>query len=185
MRRPLRRLVPAALLLMGVLAPATTRATTMVARSVEDLSRASESIVRATTLSTRSAWDAQHRHIVTTVRLRALEKVAGRIEASTEFEVQQSGGIVDGIEEMVIGAPTFAPGEEVVLFLVRDPKKDGLTIAEMAQGKLEVMRDAAGRDHLGQRDLAGVDWVQGTGPNRVSNLATLRARVSAALRLAR
>ena len=155
-------------------------ATTMVPRSVEDLARASQSIVRATTLSSHSTWDASHRVIITTVRLRALEKIAGNIEAAAEFEVEQMGGIADGIEMTVIGAPSFEAGQEVVLFLQPDAQGH-LGVVDLAQGKLEVSRDASGRDRVTRRDLAAVEWAGGNGPDRIADLATLRTRVASAL----
>jgi hypothetical protein len=182
MRRSLRLTVPL-LLLAAVTAP-PARATTMVGRSVEDLARAAESVVRATTLSTRAAWDAGRRNIVTTVRLRAVESLAGGIAPGSEFELQHYGGIADKIEMTVIGAPRFAPGEDVVLFVRRDAR-GALGTIDLAQGKLEVTRDASGAERLTRRDLEGVEWAKGVGPDRVEDLATLRARVRAALRSGR
>ena len=182
MRRSHRSLI-ASLLLVAAIAAAPGHATTMLPRSVEDLARASAHVVRATTISTHAAWDAQRR-IVTTVRLRAIESLSGRIAAGTEFEVQHLGGIVDGIEMTVIGAPEFPIGEEVVLFLAPNGR-GSLETVSLAQGKLEVIRDAAGRERLTRRDLEAVEWARGEGPERVRDLGTLRTRVSDALRSAR
>jgi hypothetical protein len=170
-------LVPIAL--AAALLPAAAGATTMLPRSVEDLARASVSVVRATTLSTHAAWDAQRR-IVTTVRLRALESISGDIAAGKEFEIRSFGGVVDGTEMIVIGSPRFTAGEEVVLFLTRDIR-GGLETVDMAQGKLEVTRSAAGIERLTRRDLESVEWARGTGPDRVTTLTALRARITAAL----
>ncbi|MBI1796990.1 MAG: hypothetical protein HYR74_08050 [Candidatus Eisenbacteria bacterium] len=179
MPRSLRPLLPALALALAVLPTATAHATTMVPRRVEDLARVSESVVRATTVSTHSAWDAQKR-IVTTVRLRALETLAGDIRVGEEFDLQHFGGIVDGTEMTIIGGPHFTPGQEVVVFLIRDAigRRE---VADLAQGKLEVIRDAAGRERLTHRDLSGVDWFRGTGPDHVATLDELRARVAGAL----
>ena len=147
------------------------------------MTRASESVVRATTVSTRAGWDAQHRHIVTTVHLRTIETLKGRLAPGTEFDVLNVGGIADGIEEQIIGAPEFIAGEEVVLFLQRDTHGN-LGTVDLAQGKLEVARDNAGRARLTRRDLQAVEWAMGTGPDRVSDLTILRSRIAAVLRVA-
>lgn len=183
MHRSLRGPFPVALLLLAGLAPPPAGATTMIARSVEDLTLAATSVVRARTLATRSAWD-ERRRIVTTVRLRAEETLAGAIVPGAEFEVRHFGGVVDGIAMDVIGAPAFTAGEEVVLFLAPGPRGT-LETVDLAQGKLEVVRDASGRERLTRRDLETVEWLRGPGPERIPDLATLRARVTAARRVTR
>jgi hypothetical protein len=117
---------------------------------------------------------------VTTVRLRALESIKGDIPAGKEFEIRHFGGTVDGTEMLVIGSPRFNAGDEVVLFLTRDIG-GGLETVDMAQGKIEVTRDAAGLEKLTRRDLESVEWAHGAGPDRVTTLAALRARIAAAL----
>ena len=164
-------------------APAVARATSMIPLAVEQLAERSQAVVRAQTLSTTSAWDG-HGRIVTHAHVRVLESLAGPHAPGEELDVATYGGTVGGTSMIVIGAPVFAAGEEVVLFLA---PQDGLGmgIAELGQGKFEVTRDARGAVRLTRRSLEGVDFVHGATPEPVLDLTLLRLHVARAARLAR
>lgn len=177
MRRSLRHTVP---LLLLALATGPAGATTMIGLNLDALTTRSVSVVRATTIATRSEWD-DERRIVTFVRLRALESLKGTIAAGQEFEVRTLGGRVGELTMSIVGGATYAAGEEVVLFLRRDVR-GGLETVDLAQGKFEVGRDAEGRQRLTRNGLAAVDWYQARAPQPIGDLGTLRARVVAAVR---
>jgi hypothetical protein len=145
------------------------------------MARGSEDVVRATTLSTRSAWDA-NRRIVTTVRLRVLERLSGSLAIGSEFEVENFGGVVGETEMILVGWPHFTPGAESVLFLQRQTN-GSLGVMGLAQGKFDVLREGS-TETLHRTDLDGVQWVRGT-PGAVTTLQDLRTRVANALRVGR
>ena len=169
-----RRSIPLlfALLIAGAV---DVSATTMVASSLEKLLAGSESVVHATTVATRSEWDA-HRRILTVATVRVLEDWHGSAAPGSEIEIASFGGVKDGIAMKVPGAPRFTPGEEVVLFLGRAPN-GALGVVDMAQGKFEITRAEDGGSTLNRRDLAEVEWVGGEAES-VLSLSSLHERVS-------
>ena len=173
-----RLLLPAMLLLPLAVAPA--HSTTMVSQSVEQLATRSTAVVRAMTVATRSSWTAS-RAIETTAGLRVIESLAGSFGRGQEIEVVVPGGEIDGIQMIAIGAPLFTVAEEVVVFVER-VTSDRLGVIDLAQGKFEVRRDAAGVERLTRAGLDGVEFVAAAKPVQPSDLATLRTRVSRALR---
>jgi hypothetical protein len=138
-------------------------------------------VVRATVLDTRVHRNA-NRVILTTARLRVTESLAGGVAAGREIEIETPGGALDGLVLTVIGAPRFGAGEDVVVFL-EEGSGAPWHVTELAQGKFEVRRDAAGRDLLSRDGLEGVELGLGGLPARL-DLSQLRQRVRAA-RLAR
>lgn len=63
-------------------------------------------------------------------------------EPSGRCVVVVGGGVLGEIQEASEASPTFAPGDEVVLFLVRNDRGEWLTLG-MAQGQFFVDRDRA------------------------------------------
>ena len=164
-----------------LLLPAGAHATSMVPQTLDDLGSKASAVVRVTTLATRTEW--RNRVIVTIARMRVTESIVGSPLVGQEIEVATLGGVRDGLELRVPGAPHFTVGEDDVLFL------DAGTIAawqvtDLAQGKFEVIRDAAGRELVTRRDLEGVEFTPGALLSRLS-LDNLKQRVRGSLRLAR
>ena len=109
-------------------------------------------------LGTVSASNSQWREgrVVTTVRLRVERAVKG--EAADEVTLVTLGGTVDGIGQRVSGAPVFAVGEQVVVFLEPVGKAAELRVVGMAQGKLRVEPDLTGGRVV--RDLSGLSFAE-------------------------
>jgi hypothetical protein len=170
----------ASLAAVAALCVPAARATTMVPSSLEKLVTTSESVIRGTTVATRTEWDA-HRRIVTIATVRVLEGWHGPAAPGAEIEVTSFGGERDGIRMTVPGSPRFTPGEEVVLFLGRAPGGP-LSVVDMAQGKFEVVPDETGAPGLLRRDLVGVEWVGEPAP-AVPSIDALRDRVTILSRL--
>ena len=61
---------------------------------------------------------------------------------TNRITVTQPGGTLGSRRVVIPGAPTFAPGEEVVLFLSLNPRGEWLTL-DLAQGKFSVERNGS------------------------------------------
>lgn len=85
--------------------------------SLEDLVRMSDHIVGAKVQSIRSEWNDDQTQIFTTVTIQVGNVYSGRVADSSTVTVVVPGGVVGNLAMEVEHAPTFAVGEEVVLFL--------------------------------------------------------------------
>jgi hypothetical protein len=158
------------------------RATTMIPLSIEQLTERAENVVRGHTLSAQSAWDG-HGRIVTHARVQVDESFAGPLAAGGVVDVATYGGTVDSTSMIVIGAPSFVAGEEVVLFLTPQGAL-GTGVAELGQGKFEVQR-TAGTVRLTRHALEGVEFVTAAAVEPVLDLSLLKFHVSRAARVSR
>ena len=111
-----RTLAPAALCAALAAAAAPARAATFVATTVEEVARTSDAVLRGRVLDTASRATRDGR-IVTEVEIAVDEAWKGAGEATVRIVVP--GGRLPGLAMRVDAAPTFAPGEEVVVFLSR------------------------------------------------------------------
>jgi hypothetical protein len=190
MRRFWPRLVLLALVaLLGRAGPAA--ATVMLEASVEDLTRESDAVVRGKVASAEGHRSADGKRIFTRVTVEVAEAWKGA--PGKTVVVQVPGGVYGDIGQIVHGAPTFVPGEEVVVFLRRQPgRPDGAAptfhVAGLAQGKLRIDRDAV-RGPVAVADLRGLELKRRSGVPAAPAPAPapipvpeLRARVEAASR---
>ncbi len=101
----------------GVLAAGSAASAVLERMTLEDLARSADLVVVGTVVSRTSHYDAPPRadRIVTDVVVRVDRPVRG--EAGSEVVVTTPGGEVDGLGQIVTGAPVLRPGEQVVLFL--------------------------------------------------------------------
>ena len=130
--------------------PATARALVMERVAFADLVRESDLVVVGTVTGSSSRhMDApQERRIVTDVTVRVSDVVRG-VHDGGEVVVTTLGGVVDGRGQIVPGAPRFAVGDEVVLFLstvrrTASGKAVRLPVA-LSQGVFFVRRTPGGR----------------------------------------
>jgi hypothetical protein len=101
-------------------------------------------------LTTRAARICHGRVEAVEVVREASGNFVTRVEIATEsmwkgsptnrITVTQPGGTLGTRRVVIAGAPTFAPGEEVVMFLSLNPRGEWLTL-DLAQGKFSVDRD--------------------------------------------
>ncbi len=147
-----------------------------------EMTNRADRIVVAQVVSTKSAWDAQHRFIHTTIELKVDEVWKG---AAAEHEtIVQPGGSVGDVEMRVHGMPQFTTGEKTLLFLAGQsaPRVVGMSqgkrslrwtgkqwMAEMAEHSALVRRDAQGR-------------LQSATPEPAMGLEEIRQRVRALIR---
>jgi hypothetical protein len=152
--RPTARPTTPALLLGALLAalaaPLPALATAAERVSVEALARASDAVVRGRV--ERRASRRVGPRIYTDVEVRAADVWRGGAPAVVKVVVP--GGVVDGIGQRVDGAPSFTPGEEVVVFLSAGLRGE-FRVNGLAQGKFRV---EAG---LVRPDLSGTVFLGG------------------------
>lgn len=130
-----------ATLLLGLPAAATT----MLRMDLTGLAQAADTVVHGTVRRMESRWSGDHRRIVTDVEIEVTETLKG--QASSTVLVVQPGGRVGDIGQIVHGLASFAPGEEVVVFLERHGA-NAFRVTGMAQGKYQVRRSEDSRSVL-------------------------------------
>jgi len=128
---------------------ATAAASTFVAATVEEVARSSEAVVRGRVVAAagRSTRDGR---IVTDVDVEVASAWKGAPERTLRVVVP--GGSLGWIALRVEGAPTFAPGEEVVVFLSREGR--AWRVNGYGQGKYRVV-GAEARPGLGGAEVVG------------------------------
>jgi hypothetical protein len=117
-------------------------ATTLQQLSTDDMIRQSTAIVRVQV--TGSAPVLRGRNIYTQYQFTVLEtlKAAAGGQTVTPTAVSVPGGTLQGIRQMVAGAPSIASGQYVIFLWT---SKSGLTqIMGLSQGLFNVMQDSSG-----------------------------------------
>ncbi len=171
-------------LLLGPLAHAT-----VIAReSIEQMTQASEVVIRGRVLRTEAQWDEAHRSIWTYAEVKVEEALKGT--APMIILVRSPGGEVGDIGQLVAGAPRFEVGEDVVLFLFRPPDDSrsfgihtlsaGKVALKPHLGRLTALRDMRGLTQLerGSKSPEPIDAVENLGPAE-KFLTRVRAAVGA------
>jgi hypothetical protein len=126
------------------LAPAAARASMILAMDLGELTQRAERIVVGEVTAVRSAWDDQHKRILTTVELKVAEAWKGQMPGDGKITIVQPGGVADGIEMRVHGMPSFTAGERAVLFL-RGAVAQPQSVVGMGQGKRGLSFDPASK----------------------------------------
>jgi len=134
-------------LAMWLTAPCA-RAATLVPMSIEDLARGSVAAIVGT-IDDLTSVRAADGGLYTLVTVSVEQTLMGHVPAPT-IVLKENGGTIDGVSEIVVGAPSFAVGEEVLLFLTARP--DGsLRTTQLALGKFDLVLDLAGMPRATQR----------------------------------
>jgi hypothetical protein len=152
--------------------------------SVETLADLSDVVARGRVDSVEVVWNDSATMPVTRVVVEVLETLEGNA-GGRRLIVTVPGGERDGVALDYGGRPRFSPGEEVVLFLQRRGGRGFIPVG-LAQGRLEVHREAATGRALLRRDLAGAVLLErdergDTGPVAAgpADLEALRQRLRA------
>lgn len=149
MPKALTRIVLVALALLGPSALATV----VIAESIEQMTRASPLVVRATAQQSMTAFDQGERKIWTWTELSVTETLKG--QAPSTLLVKQPGGEVGGLGQFVAGVARFTPGEDCVLFLEPATDERGVYVVRgLSAGKVS-FASRLGRT-LAVRDLTGL-----------------------------
>jgi len=123
-------------------------ATMVLYESFPDLVEKSEGIVIGTVLAKESRYGADNA-IYTFWTLGDLEIVSG-VYTNPQLDLRILGGEVNGDQISVLGAPSFAIGERVLLFL-RGNGRVPVPLVGWTQGVYRVRPDGAVEDHEGNR----------------------------------
>ena len=137
------------LLALWLLAPARAgRATTLIPRDFDYLVARADTVFRGVVSGQQTRWvgEGASRHLATFVTFQVSETYKGT--AAAEQTLRFAGGTLDGQTMAVDEVPTFAPGEESVLFVVNNGRQY-CPLVGISQGRLRVVRDAAaGRERV-------------------------------------
>ena len=147
------------------------RATSVVPPSFDELVNESDYIVRAVTKSVVAEWRTMpsgKRMIYSKVELEVRETIAGKPPSPLVLEV--IGGVVEGRELAISGAPKFVVGEEAILF-VQGNHRQIFPLVRIMHGQYPIRRDpVAGREYVARsngeplRDVRAVSRaMHGTG----------------------
>ncbi len=105
--------------------------------SIEKLTRKADLVLEGTVRSTSCQRDFEGR-IYTRVLLDVVEVWKGQVPP--DFVVVQPGGVLGEEVVTVSGQDDFAIGQEVALFLVLNPRREGVVIG-VSQGKFKIVTD--------------------------------------------
>ncbi len=140
------------LLLVAACAPAALAAQVQHL-DTRELTLGSDDVVIGQVEQLRAHWNATHTKILTEVTVAVSQTLKG--SPADRLTLVQLGGQVDGLRTTVEGGPLFTPGEEVLLFVWRDPQGRA-QVNGLGQGKFEITRDPdTGRASV-QRALPGL-----------------------------
>ena len=110
----MRRLLAVVLVLTSV-AVARPRATVVVAADLGELARDARAIPRGRVVAVQGRWTDDRRTIETIVTLEVDGYLKGSLGDTLQFRVP--GGELGRYRSIVVGAPEFAVGQRVILFL--------------------------------------------------------------------
>jgi hypothetical protein len=131
----------------------SSRADVVLDMSVEEMTRTASVVVHGTVTRVDAAWDDSHTRIYTEVDIDVTTYLAG--QGPARVQVRQVGGRVGDSELRVAGQPSFAVGEEVVVFL--EPDGSGTAnrwvVLCMAAGKFSVTFDHVTGERVLGRDV--------------------------------
>jgi hypothetical protein len=129
-----RRLFGAAVLLL----PFSLAAVIFEPLSIESLTRQADVILHGTVLNKTCQRDASGR-IYTRIEINVTDVWKGAI-AGNPLTIVHGGGVLGDRQAVVSGQVSYDVGEEVVAFLVRNQRGEGVTLGLM-QGKFHVWKD--------------------------------------------
>jgi hypothetical protein len=111
----MRSQVVGAALAVSLLAGGPAAATVVVPAEFTELAREAAAIVHGRVVNVQGVWTAGRRSIETVVTLEVTEVLKG--QARREVSLRVPGGELGRYRSVMVGAPTFREGQEVVVFL--------------------------------------------------------------------
>jgi hypothetical protein len=94
---------------------APARATVLVPADLTELSRGATAIVRGTVVGVKPGWADGRRRVETVVTVAVAQSLKGSCTGTCSFKIP--GGDIGRYRSVMVGAPTFREGDEVILFL--------------------------------------------------------------------
>jgi hypothetical protein len=128
----MKRFVSLATLLILVALPCF--ATTVERLSLDDMVKKAQSIVHGRVRDARVHWSADGRLIQTTYTIDVDETLKG--QAAKSVELTTIGGKIGDLTVIAAGMPSFAVGEESVVFI--EKSENVSTVVGLSQGKFSV-----------------------------------------------
>jgi hypothetical protein len=112
-------------------------ATTVLPRTVEELTRDSSDVIIGTAGQPKAVWNAKHTMIYTVTPVQVEHALKG--SRSGTVMVTQMGGTLDGITTKVAGIRQFQPSERAALFIRPSGDMPGtFVITGMMQGRFTI-----------------------------------------------
>ena len=174
-----RAFFAAALLIAAAAAPASV----VLRATVEDLALAADTVVEGVVADHGVSMDAAAGAIWTTWRVSVSSTIAG--PAVSEVRVRVRGGTIGRTVQETIGAPQFADGERVIVFL-GDETAGGREVVGMAQGAFHAERDPRTGAISWRNSVEGLSLVDAEGREAAAGpLALTRADLAARVVAAR
>lgn len=166
-----------AFLLLAISGPRAD-ATKLVALTDDDLIDQSDTILTGRSVDVTSEWHG--RMLMTAVAIEVGDVLKGGQAAGGRITVLVPGGIdrdrAVPISMVFPGAPSIAPGEDLLLFLSSGGQPGTYFVTGLSQGKFSLAENAAGETMV-YRDLGGVELVGESGVRRGGRAAGTLARV--------
>lgn len=114
-------------------------ATSFIATDLSELTREARTIARGRVVSVDSRWSADRSRIETLVTLEAETYMKGALGTTLQFVVP--GGRLGRYRSILVGAPSFEPGQRVIVFLAASAPSLPHVIG-LSQGLFRVVPDA-------------------------------------------
>ena len=130
-----------ALLLLGSCCGVEAFAQSARPVTTKELVERAQKIVAGEVVEQRSAWDELGREIYTFTTVR-VQRIIKSERADSILIIRQLGGKVGNIESHVAGAPSFVPGERVLLMLGPYAGTPYHDLIDWHQGKYTIKTDA-------------------------------------------
>jgi hypothetical protein len=139
-------------LAVAAVVAAPAHATTLRRMSLEELVKASGSIVVGEVVDAHSYWNDEGTFILTDVRVAPVEKIQGQF-GEGDLTITLMGGTVGDLTTLILGGAELVPGSSYVLFLDEADlpgARQALTVREHCQGVFEIVADQAGARAISQ-----------------------------------
>jgi hypothetical protein len=152
------RRVAAILLVTIIIAPAAVRATTVLPLDLKELTAAAGRIFHGRVTAVRSGQDG-HGLPATWTTFAVDEMVKGTAAATIEIKQIGGGGSVDGRIFRIPALPSYAVGDEVILFLHPESAEGFTSPVGLGQGRFRVRRGhgaPVAENDVGNRNLTPV-----------------------------
>ena len=168
-----------------LLALPSTRATTVIPPTFDELVTNAEMIFEGTVTTMRSEWTGQgaDRHIVTYVSFKIEDAIKGT--PGDEYTIRMFGGTVDGQTMEVTDAPRFKAGDRDILFVEHNGTQF-IPLVGIMHGRFHVLPDETGVNEKIAKDngapLANVAKLGQDENAAVSGAALSKAEFKAAIR---
>lgn len=129
-------------LLALLLLASAANASVVISESLEEMVHGSARILRGNVANVRSVLDEKNGRIYTYVDLEVTEVLKGEKVATAVLK--EAGGTVGGISQEIIGAPHFATGEDIVVFLEPSNESNMWLVRSLSAGKVTLLKSAKG-----------------------------------------